>query len=207
MHQRRLTEGAIPDAGTGDEGADRNDAAGEPLGQRHHVRNDVVAVAGEAVAATAQARLHLVGDKERAGRIANLAHRFEIPRRRDVYAAFALHRLDDKGRRFPQRNFQRGNIAVRHAERIGEQRPERRLKGLAPAHRERAQRLSVVGVGGADDFRATGRGTREFDRALDRLRPAVAPERDLQIAGRKLREAPRRAAEHDVEHGFAGERD
>ena len=182
------------------------DAAGESFGQRHHVGHDAVAIAGEAIPATAQAGLHLVGDKERPASIARLANGAQISGRRDVNAPFPLHRLDEKRRGVVQGFVEYVTATVGNAERVREQRAEGPLKGFAAADRERAQRLSVIGVERADDLRASGRGARELHRALDRLGSAVAPKRDLEIAGSQLGEAARGAPQHHVEHRLARER-
>ena len=54
--ERRVAERAIPHVRPRDERADRNDAAGESLGQRHHVGHDAVAIARKAISAAPQIR-------------------------------------------------------------------------------------------------------------------------------------------------------
>ena len=189
VEQRRFAECAIPHRRSRDERADRNDAAGEPLGQRHHIGHDLLAVAGKAITAAPEARLHFIGHEERAGAVARLAYGSQITVGWNLYSAFALHRLDDERRSVGQRVEQRRGIAIGNRNRIREQRPEWRLKRFAAAHRERAERLAVIRVVRADDLRAAGCRARELDRALDRLRSAVAPKRDFEIAGGELRRA------------------
>jgi hypothetical protein len=65
----------------------------------------------------------------------------------------------------------------------------------------------VKGVARCNDLGATGRGSRELNRALDCLRSAIAPKGDLQITRGKLGEPARGAPEHHVEHRLPGERD
>ena len=162
VQQRRLAERAIPDVGTRDERTDRHDAAGEPLRQRHHVGNDAVAVAGEAIAAAAESRLHLVGDEERAGRGRKSSRTaFEIPRRRNVDAAFALHRLDDEGRRVAQRN-----CPAPHHRRTG-RRANRRATAETASERSRARSPRAR--------RASFRDTRRWCRRSSRVRSRRAP--------------------------------
>src|ERR1700693_3960909 len=125
----------MPDCRTCNVGADRNDAAGETLGQSQHVGDDALYVAGEERAATAEAGLHFVGDQERSILVAEFARFREITGGREVDAAFALQGLDDEGGGIRERRCERACVAVRDVDDVGNQRSVWRLERSPSADR------------------------------------------------------------------------
>lgn len=74
-------------------------AVGKALGGGENVRFDATVFQRKQLAGTGKAGLHFVGDQQNAVLVAQGAQRFQVIRRGDVEAAFALYRLDHDGRR------------------------------------------------------------------------------------------------------------
>ena len=105
--QRRLAEGAIPNAGARDKRADRNRHRRRVLWRASSRRERRRRDCSRSDSRSAPARLHFVGDKERAGR----SHASRTARRYPAGGTFTppspLHRLDDETPRRRQRFVER----------------------------------------------------------------------------------------------------
>ena len=170
-------------------GADRHVAAGERLGEQHHVGLDAPVLAGEEFSRTAEPALDLVRDEQRVVAAAQVLGALEVflVRQDD---ALALDRLDDERRDLArgQRLLERDEIVERDAHAIRQQRLEALAERLVAVERERAVGQAVESVAAIDDAGTAGRGARELDRRLDRLRAGIREEHLVEM--RHVREQP-----------------
>ena len=177
--------------------------AAERLAGHEQVGLDVVALDRPDRAGTAAAGLHLVVDVEDLVLVAQRAQRVhELGRHRDE-AAFALHRLEhdagdlarvdvllEEELEAVQRVLGRHaaiRIRRRRAVHVGCERPEALLVDELRRHRHRQVGAPVERAVEDDDARAAGRGTRDLDGVLDRLRARVQEDRlRRRLAGPEL---------------------
>ena len=91
-------------------------------------------------------------------------------------------------RRVDERVVERREIVERHAHAVRQQRLEAAAEDLVAVERERAVGQAVEGVAAIHDAAAPGRGARELDRRLDRLRAGIGEEHLVEM--RHEREQP-----------------
>ena len=147
----------------GDERADRQPAA-EALGQRHHVREDPVALVGEQRAGAPHPGLDLVDDQQRAVLVAggaDLVH--ELDRQR-VHAGLALDQLDHDARGVGPDGGRRR--LGQHGVEAGDERGEGRLLGLLRRRRQRAVGAAVEAAVEDDEAPALAALAGELERRL-----------------------------------------
>src|SRR3546814_396191 len=172
----RVVEETIVDRLRGQHRAQRQEAAGQALGQAQQVGLDAGLFASEHRAGAAEADRDLVGDQEHAVHVAQFAHALEVHRVVHAHAAGALHaRFQDQRADFARMLVEqacqrvggflragRGRLAFARGVGVGrgrEQRLEqqRRIDAAIQrdvAHRQRADGFAVVAVAQRDEARA-----------------------------------------------------
>ena len=184
-----------------DAGGDRQHAAAERLAEHHDVGRGAVVLGGEEAAGLAQAGRDLVEDQQRAVRVAGLAHRLPVARRRDVrhgarrlgdhrgHVAFALEHVAHHRARRRAGTASRSRLAVGvdrvavgaavAAERRDVLAARQQRADGAPVAEERlaadarrAEARAVERVPEAQRLEAAGGDARELDRDLDRVAAA-----------------------------------
>jgi hypothetical protein len=178
-------------------------------------------LAGEHPASAAEAGGHLVEDQQDSVPVAQLPHVAQVALRMNQHPGGSLHeRLQDHGGHLVavlgQQALHVGGVARLRRERVEEQRPVERVEEVDPSHRDRADRVPVVGVAQRDEAGPPGilaAGLlpvleRHLERDLGRGRAGVGVE-DAGQAGRGELHQPfrqldrRRVAE--PEHGRVGD--
>ncbi len=154
--------------------ANRDEAAGEGLGNADHVRIETPVLEREEAPGPSQARLHLIADEQRVVLATRCLGGGEVALRRDVHA-LSLNRLDDERGDVLARELgpQRVAIAERHGLASRDERPEPLAEVLVAVEGQRAEGEAVKGVLGVEDAGSPGRRSRELDRALDGLGAGV----------------------------------
>ena len=177
--------GRVHDVGAAGDGGERQ-AAGETLGERDDVGLDARVLEREQLAGAGEAGLDLVGDEDDAVLVAERAQRVQEIGRRDVEAAFALHRLDDDagdrrrvgliledrleglqalGRRGAVIEVREGDVVD-----VGREGTEALLVGHGLAGQRHAHvRAAVEAAGERDDAGTAGEAARDLDGVLDRF--------------------------------------
>ena len=150
-------------------------AAGERLGEQHHVGLDLPVLDRQEPAGAAEAGLHLVGDEQRAVLPAERRGASAGSRRGHV-DALALDRLDDEGGDLTrgQRLFQRRKVVERDRGAARQQRLETARKFASSVSDKRAIGQAVERVGAVHDAGPAGGAARELDRGFDSFRPELA---------------------------------
>ncbi len=133
--------------------------------------------------------LDFVGHEQRAVAAADLGGGRKVAVRRHV-DALALDRLDEESRDLARRDraLQRREVVERHARRVRQQRLEAVAEDRVAVERQRAVGQAVERMIAEYDARPAGRGARELDRGLDRLRAGIGEEHLVEIG--HLREQP-----------------
>ena len=194
--QERVIEEPREDGLRRDDRTGRHDAAAERFREAQDVGHDVVVFAREHLPGAAHPGLHFVEDQQRAELVAERAHGGQIRVVRNDYPALTLdrfeqHRPDVVARRAARDEdvLQRRDVVERHVLEAREHAAERQAECGFAARGERAEALAVETARRDDDllFVRIVR-ARELERRFDRLRPAIAEERILQIARRQHRE-------------------
>ncbi len=198
--------------------AERRVPASQALGDGDHVGQVAVALGAEVLAEAAEGADHLVRDEQHAVAVADLADPLEVPGRRREAATAVLHRLqEDRGDGVGALAQDRPldlvggphaerdevvavlgctvEVGVRHLDRAGHERLERRLQRRHPGDRQGAHRRAVVGDVPADHLDAARLVDRlevlprELPGGLDRLGAAGREEDAVQVAGGEVGDA------------------
>jgi ParB family chromosome partitioning protein len=175
----------VHDLGPPDHTRER-EAAGQALGDGDQVRHHAAVLDREPRAGARETRLDLVGDQEDAALVADPAQLTQELERRDVIAAFALHRLDDDGRD-PLGLGIGAEQEIQRGQRVLDLDPVQRVRerGAIDVAREGAELVLVradlagqpqghqgspmVAARERDDARPAGRRAGDLDGVLDRL--------------------------------------
>ena len=177
-----LIEDLVEDVLAGQQRADRNMAAGQRLGEQHHVGFDIPVLDREEPPGSPHPGLNFVGDEQRAVAPAQRggARQKFIGGHVD---ALALDRLDDEGgdlaRR--QRLLQRGEIVEGNRRASRQQRLEAAAEIRIVGQRQRAIGQAVEGMGAVHDARPPGGAARELDRSFDTFRAGIRKKDLIQI--------------------------
>ena len=184
MHHRAVhaVEHLVVDRLAHQHRADRHVAAGQRLGEQHHVGLDVPVLAGEEFSGAADAGLDLVDDEQRAVAAAERFGALEIVVVGQDHA-LALDRLDHERRHLAvrQRAVERGEIVERHADAIRQQRLEAAAEGVIAVQRKRPIGQAMERMAAIGDAGAARRGARELDRGLDRLGAGIGEEHLVEM--------------------------
>ena len=174
-------------AATGQAGADRH-AIAQAFGKGHDIGHDAFVLKGEPLPGAADAGLDFIEHQQPRVAIAQVAQGLEITRRCDLYAAFALNRLDqnrhDARAVFALYLLQRGEIAERHFDEVPRQFVEAKPHRRAIAGGQRAEGAAMKRVGHDhhqrlfDAFTPAVQ-TRQFQRRFVRFGAGVVEERAL----------------------------
>ena len=184
MHHRAIhaIEDLVEDALARQQRADRHVAAGQRLGEQHHVGFDIPVLDREEAAGAADAGLDFVGDEQRAVFAA------ERGRARQKLIgghvdALALDRLDDEGGNLArrQRLLQRGEIVERDRRAARQQRLEAAAEIRIVRQRQRAIGQAVEGVRAVHDAGPAGGAAGELDRGFDTFRAGIGKKHLVQI--------------------------
>ena len=172
--------------------ADRDEAAGQRLGEQHEVGLDPPVLRRQKAPGPPHAGLDLVGDQQGAVRAAQPGRRRQIVVVRNI-DPLALDRLDHEcGDVAPgERPLERLEIIERDARAVADERSEAGAKVLIAAQGHGAVGQAVEGVVAVQDGRAAGRGAAELDRRLRGFGAGVAEEQLRQprhVAGEALGE-------------------
>ncbi len=145
-----------------------------------------MALARHRTSGTTEAGLHLIDDQHRAALAAQPRGLVDELLRGRTHATLALDELDDERRRLRgDRRIQRFGLVERDMGEALEERPEELPVFRSPGGGERAHGLAVKATHCRDDPLTLRREMRELQRALDRLRTAVAEEQAIERCGQE----------------------
>jgi len=172
-----------------DDGRRGHVTAAERLGDSEDVGLQVPVLEGEPLARAAEAGLHLVADEERAVLAAQGLRAVVVIVLRE-FDALALDQFHDEGRDVAllQLVLKLCDVAHRHRFAARHERAEALVKSGIARHGKRAVAEAVVGIFQRKKPRPARGAFREFQRALDGFRAAVAEENRVEMRGALLRE-------------------
>ena len=158
-------------------GRDRVDAPRQPLAGDQDVRHHAEVIHRPHLPAAAEAGLHLVGDVQGAGLIAELAHGWQILGIRPRESGGGRHRLQDhRGGGFGKGSIEGVDVVESDPHEIGFGGQEG-VRGLLVACGQRKPRVSVIRVDHGHDAAATGRTPGRLDGNVDGLPSATGKDR------------------------------
>ena len=177
----------VPGAAADHAGAHRH-AAGQALGERHHVGQEAGVLVDEPLAGAPQAALYFVGHEQPLVAVADFLESLQVLQARDVDAAFALDRLDEHRHHVlvVRRDLaHRLQVVQRHAHEALHQRLEAGLHLAAGGGRQRRQRAAVEGLLHDDDRRLGDTAVvavlaRDLDRRFVGFQAGIAEEHLVQ---------------------------
>src|SRR5262245_45922340 len=162
--------------------ADRYVAAGERLGEQHHVGLDAPVLARKKPARATKSRLDFISDEQGSVFSAELECSWQIAivRKDD---ALSLNRLDKEScdRARSQRLLQRSKIVEGNLDTVRQKRTEARAEILVAVQRQRTIGQTVKGVTAINNAAAAGRRAGKFDSRFNGLCAGIGKEDLVEI--------------------------